>query len=232
MRFINKYKKISKLDRFNYPKFPLRILKFRRPKWSKLQKQVLGFQKSDCNFVNPLILKLSYKQWDKVQNYYKSGIQIKRKILALFDDSISLKSIKKQLSQGLKSNNSIFLSVLVKPEFRIDILLWRLNFFSSSFQARQSINEKKITVNGKFVSGNLFLEKGDVVAFDPTHSSLLDLSLIMARLYNHQKACTFVEIDFYTQTLVVIKNPNEFTSDDFNLLINEYVDLKKLRDYL
>lgn len=232
MRTINKYKKIPKLDRFSYPQFPLRILRFQRPKWKKFQKSALTSQKSDCTFVNPSTLKLSYKQWDKVQNYYKAGIQIKRKILALFDDSVKVTRVKKELSKKTKLNNSIFLSTLVKPEFRLDILLWRLCLFSSSFSARQSINNKQITVNHKFVAGNFYLKKGDIISFDPESFLKINLPSIFSRIYTQQKYCTFVEIDVYSQTLVVVKDLKDLTSDDFNFFVNEYVDLKKFRDYL
>ena len=60
MRFLNKYKKLVKLDRFAFPQFSLRILKFQRPKWKKFQKQAIISKKSTCHFINPLILKNSY----------------------------------------------------------------------------------------------------------------------------------------------------------------------------
>jgi len=232
MRIVNKYKKIPKLDRFSYPQFPLRILRFQRPKWKKFQKSALNFQKSNCTFVNPLTLKLSYKQWEKVQNYYKAGIQIKRKIIALFDDSIKITCVRKNLLKKTKLNNNIFLSTLVKPEFRLDILLWRLCLFSSSFSARQSINNKQITVNNKFVAGNFFLKKGDIISFDSESFLKINLSSNFSRIYTQQKYCTFVEVDVYSQTLVVVKDLKDLTSDDFNFFINEYVDLKKFRDYI
>jgi len=232
MRFINKYKKFPKLDRYNCPQLPLRVLKFQRPKWKKFQKLSLTFKKAYCNFIDPLKVKLSYKHWDKVQNYYKAGIQIKRKILTIFDASIKKDTLKKELSQKSKLNNDLFLSTLVKPEFRIDILLWRLNLVSSCFEARQRLNNKEITVNGKFVRGNMFLKKGDVISFQKQTFFNLNLVSILKRIYTHQKISTFIEVDFYTQTLVVVKDLKELTSDDFNFFTKEYLDLKKFRDYL
>jgi len=233
MRFLNKYKKLVKLDRFAFPQFPLRILKFQRPKWKKFQKQAIISKKSACHFINPLILKNSYKQWDKVQNYYKSGIQIKKKVIALFDDSVSIRSIKKAILKNKKTNREILLSSLVKPEYRADILLSRLNFFSSSFSARQSINEGEILLNGKFFLSNLFLKKGDIVSFKSSKAlNSSSLSTILSRKYVKQNYCPFVEVDFYSKTLVIVKDLEELTLDDFNLLITEYFDLKKFRDYL
>ena len=104
--------------------------------------------------------------------------------------------------------------------------------FSSSFSARQSINNKQITVNNKFVAGNFFLKKGDIISFDSDSFLKINLSSNFSRIYTQQKYCTFVEVDVYSQTLVVVKDLKDLTSDDFNFFINEYVDLKKFRDYI
>ena len=42
MRFLNKYKNFSKLDRISFSQIPLRIMRFKRPKWVRLQKQLLN----------------------------------------------------------------------------------------------------------------------------------------------------------------------------------------------
>jgi len=233
MRFLNKYKNITKLDRFNFPQLPLRIFKFQRPKWKRFQKQAALSKKSSLVFVNPFITKNSYKQWEKIQNYYRLGLQIKKKIMVFFDDSVSLKSIKKTVNNTKKTNNEFLLSVFFKPQFRLDILLWRLNFFSSSFSARQSINEGEVLLNGHIGSNNSFVKKGDIVSFSSLKSlSSFSLDFLLKRQYVKQSFYSFVEVDFYTKTLVVVKDLNDLTLDDFNLLMNEYYDLKKFRDYL
>jgi ribosomal protein S4 len=233
MRFLNKYKNITKLDRFNFPQLPLRIFKFQRPKWKRFQKQAALSKNSSLAFVNPFITKNSYKQWEKIQNYYRLGLQIKKKIMVFFDDSVSLKSIKKTVNNTKKTNNEFLLSVFFKPQFRLDILLWRLNFFSSSFSARQSINEGEVLLNGHIGSNNSFVKKGDIVSFSSLKSlSSFSLDSLLKRQYVKQSFYSFVEVDFYTKTLVVVKDLNDLTLDDFNLLMNEYYDLKKFRDYL
>jgi hypothetical protein len=114
MRFLNKYKKIATLDRFIYPQLALRVLKFRRPKWKKFQKQFLNSKKSTPVFINPFILKNSFKQWEKVKNYYKSGLQFKKKLMVWFDDAANIKIIKKQVLKNQKSNKDILLSTFLK----------------------------------------------------------------------------------------------------------------------
>lgn len=231
MRFINKYKNLSKLDRFSFPQFYTRILRFQRPKWKRFQKWALTNKKTFPTFVNPFIIKNSYKQWEKVKHYYKYGIQIKKKAQVLFDTSLTVNSLKKQINKNKKTNKDIFLSSFLRPEFRVDILLWRLNFFSSSFNARQSINEGEVLLNGQKIFSNVFLKKGDVVAFF-SKKTFLSTKTLLSRVFTSQKFCTFAEVDYYTKTVVIVKDLKDLTVDDFSLLVQEFFDLKKFRDYL
>ena len=84
-----------------------------------------------------------------------------------FDSSVKISSLKKGLkaSSG-KITKDLLLNFLVKPLFRIDILLSRLHFFSSSYQARQFISNGFVKINGKKVNGNFLLKKGDIISFD------------------------------------------------------------------
>jgi ribosomal protein S4 len=103
-----------------------------------------------------------------------------------------------------------------------------LNFFASSYQAREAVNNKQIWVNNKNVAGNYYLKKGDVI-------SLNTQFLLSAILFNkslHNFFLTFVEIDYYTKTIVVVKDLNELSLEDLYIVISHYFDLKKFRDYL
>ena len=74
---------------------------------------------------------------------------------------------------------------------------------------------------------------GDIVSFASLKSlSSCSLDSLLKRQYVKQCFYSFVEVDFYTKTLVVVKDLHDLTLDDFNLLMNEYYDLKKFRDYL
>jgi ribosomal protein S4 len=233
MRFLNKYKNFSKLDKISFSQIPLRIMRFKRPKWVRLQKQLLNTQRSELSFFNPLTLKTSFKQWDKAKNYYKLGIQIKKKLMTLFDSSVNINSVKKQILNKKNKSKEIFLHGFLRHEFRTDILLWRLNFFSSSFSARQSINEGEIRLNDKIFLSNKILKKGDLIYFESyKEDSSFCLSSILNKIYSNPRFCSFVEVDFYTKTIIIIKDLEELSQDDFNFLVNEYFDLKKFRDYI
>ena len=277
MRYINKYKILSNLDLID-SRIPLRILKFRRPKWQKVQKKLLNklkqsgqfFKKNSIfnvrqkikydllsniknNITHSSFLKTKSKRlknkkrifntsirikkkintWDKVKNYYKDGLKLKTNIVRFFDNSVSLSSLKKKDIHKNLSIRDFFQFSIIKSEFRIDILLFRLNFFSSSFQARQSLNEGEILLNFKKVTGNVFLKKGDIITFSSKKSkNLFDFKNIINKQSLHYTFCPFVEIDFYSKTIVIFKDLIEFTNNDINFLFPNYFDYKKFKDYV
>ncbi len=243
MRLRSKYKTYTQSSA-SLVKYPQRLFKFRRSKWKKIQIKLLRSQrfllysaekkkrlkKGQSPFFNNFLNKISYKFWQKLRLHYKKGLQIKNNLRKLFDDNISYKYFKKALISQKKSLllKNIILTNLVKPLFKIDILLWCLNFYTTSYQARQAINNKKVWVNKKTVIGNYYVKKGDVIFLDS--STLLSTVLFKNSLHNF--FLTFVEIDYYTKTLVIVKDLNEISSEDLYLVISHYFDLKKFRDYL
>ena len=56
---------------------------------------------------------------------------------------------------------------------------------------------------------------------------LLHLKKIIVEKFSKNKIfLTFVEIDYYTKTIVVLKDYKELSVEDLYLLITEYIDLK------
>ena len=165
MRLRSKYKNYNQLSQ-PFDKFPLRILKFKNTKWKKIQKVLSTSHLNKKKFVENFSIKVPYKTWEKINNYYKEGHKLKNSIFMLYDKAVSVSYFRSILKNNTLSSTlrNMYLHTLLKPEFRLDILLWRLNFFESSYQARQAINEKKVKVNQKRVAGNFFLSKGDIVS--------------------------------------------------------------------
>ena len=129
-----------------------------------------------------------------------------------------------------KSSKELLLNYLVKPLFRIDILLSRLHLFSSSYQARQFISNGYVKVNEKKVSGNLSLKKGDIISFNFSKiQSNLNFLNFFQRLLNNNLFYSFIEIDYYTKTIVILKNVGDITVYDLNLLVTDFFDVYKLK---
>ena len=236
MQFSCKYKGHNKFSK-PFERFPLRILKFKATKWKKVQKQLDGALKKRraTKFVNTASIKAFYKKWEKIDTYYKEGNQLKNNIFNFFDKSISVSELKRNLRNSTLSstNRGMYLYALLKPEFRIDILLWRLNFFQSSYQARQAINEKKVYVNGKTLKGNFVLSKGDMISFgDKYNIEFLNVRERKKRFLSTHILLTFLEVDHYSNNIIIVKDLEDLTNDDFYLLLKDYHNLKAIKDYI
>ena len=234
MRLHSKYKGYNQLSQL-FDKFPLRILKFKNTKWKKIQKVLSTSHSNKKKFVENFSIKVPYKTWEKISNYYKEGHKLKNSISMLYDKAVSVSYFRSILKSNTLSSTlrNMYLHTLLKPEFRLDILLWRLNFFESSYQARQAINEKKVKVNQKRVAGNFFLSKGEIISFsDSFNFKNLDINEKINKNTQSDIIFSFVEVDYYSNTIVLIKNLKDLTTDDFHLLLNETYNIKKIKDYI
>jgi len=234
MRLHCKYKGHNNIGR-SFERFPLRILNFKTSKWKKVQERYSkAFWKKKI-FVNTLLIKLSYRKWDKLSNYYRDGNRLKNSIINLFDKSFSSSYFKKVLrsSSFYSKMSEMYLYFLIKPEFRIDILLWKLNFFSSSYEARQAINENKVSVNDKYIYSNYYLLKGDVISFNNKFDmKFLNIVQNRNKSLSISTVLSFVEVDYYSNTIVIVKSVKDLTADDFYLLIRSSYNLKLIKDYI
>lgn len=252
MRFVNKYKNYDKLFSI-FEKFPLRISRFKSTKWKRIQR-LLSFKISKLreNFRRPkrkvstrhgrrrfffdsFLTRVSLKSWYRVEKYFENGRRIKNLVSSIFDRSLPTAFFRKVLVLSKKASNveHVYLNTLLKPEFRLDILLWRLKFFVSSYQACQAIDEQKVNVNGRQVKGNFFLSKGDVIFFSSDYrlDTLCMKTVKIGTLFS-KIVLTFVEVDYYSNCIVVIKDLEELGTEDFYLLVKDVYSLKKIKDYI
>jgi ribosomal protein S4 len=230
MRKITKYKKLSfyNKSRSNHSflsELPKKIYSFKKTKWKILQS--FGKETNRKLFINNLIIKLKSqkKEWSQLRSYYKDGLFVKNNLNNYFDNSFKSSFWKKNLKNKKSLNKKfLFLSCLVLPEFRLDILLWRLQFFKSPFQARQSIVNNEVFINNKKVYGNSILKKGDVISFSETKKIALSDS--------NFKLLPYVEVDYYTKNIVVLMNWQDLKIEDCYYFINESFDLKKFKSFI
>lgn len=214
MRRINKFKLFKG---FNIPfeKVPKKLLKGNRPKWNRIKRQLFFFVRKRQIYKNPFIKKVSTRSVARLKNHFRIRFQKKKRVQALFDSGTRnlKKSQNKNKIGGLASS-------CTQPLFKLDILLWYLNFFRSLYEARQYIFIGGVLLNGKKVSPNCTLKRGDVITFDYKFFNWKKYSL-KNNFYRYVKTSnylTFVEADYYTKTIVVIKEPKDLSLDDFKLL--------------
>ena len=225
MRLIKKYKALATLQTF-LKVVPKRLLKFKRPKWLKLKKNLLGSQVAKISFSKFTISKVNFKYWSKVTLNFKKGIALKRSISSLYNNAISITFFKKLVYLEVFKKNTFL--VFFYPLFIIEILLWKLNFVSSVYAGRQLLTSKDVFVNNKVVTKGYVVKKGDIIQINEKISSntfFLNKSLPEFFFF-------FFEIDYYLKQLVVIKDLKTITIEDFKNFNTEYINFKPLIDYL
>lgn len=174
------------------------------------------------------------RRWKFYKLKYKNTVLTKKYFKCLFDQALSQHFYKKIKSLNPKLNKLLnYLFFILKPEFRLDIFLWRLHFFSSCHQSRNAINNKQILINGKKTHPNYYIKKGDIVTFkcnnffkQPIYKNNLKLSFVNTFLM------TFVEFDFYTNTIVILKNVNDLNENDIFLLNNSDLNISNINSII
>jgi len=230
MRLKKKYKifglsqKLNRSNSIGNPLIPTKILELNRTKW----KRIKDLKKLSVNslFIDPFSVQHSFDTWTRLNSHRTESYKAKNELEKRFDFAVR-NSFFSKVFLNLKSKNkeNIFTQILIKPEFRIDILLSRLKFFATSYQVRQHLNSNLILVNNKPVSGNFFLKKGDVITFKKG----IFKSPVTDRLLNNEMLFSFVEIDYYSQTLVLLKDYTSLTFEDFSFFLFEKIQLNKLK---
>ena len=229
MRLQKKYKKFSKLTHI-FKTFPKKILKFHRTKWKKIKELALK------NKINLWATKttLMTKKWSTYKLKYSRGVELKTFFDCLLDKAFSMLFFKKLKNLNKKCNiNSDNAIYFLKPHYRIDMFLWHLNFFSSSYQARQMIKNTKTIVNGKKVHQNYFLKKDDIIFFDSLiyHTKSI-FNLLLDKTLNNTKILSFAEIDYYTNTVIIFKNYDELTEKNIILFESQFYDVVKFKSFI
>ena len=242
MRAVNKYKTFfilgSKIKRF-----PLRILRFKRPKWLFIKKLLVRalkkriyktgnrFKKKNkkeiCLPVNLFRKKSSKTFWERLKKNYKNCLFSKKTWSNSYDNNINEDLIKRKLKKKDKKKDYLNFFFLFF-EFRVDLLLWNLNYFSTTYEACIQIRNGLILVNGLKIDCNTYLQKGDIITF--VNSKMKIEKNFQKYNVNHKIFTGIVEIDYYTNTIVILKSYTSSGVADFSLLSTEYIDVKRVKN--
>ncbi len=166
-------------------------------------------------------------RWFYYSKNFRNILYLRNRVHQYYDGVFSNSFFKK----GFK-NKSDFLDFIrysfIKPEYRLDIILWRLNFFSSPYSARIAILKNQVLVNGVPCKFSYFLKQGDVVVFNSVIKlkSIMNLKFIKFPLY------PFIEIDYYTNSFIVLQDYSEFNVQSFSSLIRQPFKAASLLSYL
>ena len=176
MQPTSKYKIYKQLKYIPIDNLPSRIEKFKRPCWKivqKLNSKVLTRAKKKKIFSNNTIFLNSVKKWYQLNKKFSTNLLLKRQYYQQFNYALGLKFFKKYIFlKNSKVSKSLVAYFLIKPKFRLDILLYFLNFFTSISMAQQEVIKKNVYVNNTLVSSNYFVKKGDIITFKDTKNEI------------------------------------------------------------
>jgi len=195
---------------------------FKKQKFLKRIKNKEPF-KAYTSFRN-LKIRCPIKNWTRNALYYKNSLLLQKYFRLLYDSNIAYKKLKRIVftKKKIKTIENVF-RTLFSLEFRLDVLLWKLRFFKSTFEARIYLNAKSIQVNSKYVRGNYTLKKGDIITFES------DLHLIenLIRLKKNFLLKNWVEIDYYSNTIIILQSSNGVDLNNSMFQLRKYFDVFK-----
>lgn len=245
MNFKSKYKNFSKHF------LPLSVLpvnklfKFYKSKWKKVQTNLIleykkfnliykfknkkrFFRKKKSFIKNHSKLNCTSRRWVKYKFFFRNALNLKKKFKLLFGNTFTNWDLKKLfLYKTKKTYSQVVQNFLLKPEFKINILLWRLNFFSSCFNVQKNIKKGIILVNKLKIKFNISLVLGNIIEIPKL--SLFTFSRILKKIVIFY---TFLEIDYYTNTIIIVKDLKELNSKDFYLLTRNIYNLFSLKNFI
>jgi len=166
-----------------------------------------------------------YRKMPSIGRFYKTKLQVKRYIQSLFDNSFDFTN-KTYSGEKIQYMTKTFGT----PFFRIDILLWYLNYFSTTYEAINQIHNNTVLVNEKSVGPNFYVTKGDIISF--SEKGLLKIKDCILKnknqYYVNSFYFTFLEIDYYSNTIVITKDVAELSPEDLTLLTEKSIQYQNL----
>ena len=207
---------------------------------SSIQKPVLNFKTQFTRVVNKNSkvkkIKTFFKfdrvvcrraRWIYNSKNFRSNLNLRNRVHQYYDGVFPNSFFKKELK-----NQYLYLDFIrhsfIKPEFRLDVILWRLNFFSSPYSARIAILKNDVLVNDGVAWFSDYLKQGDVV-FVKTASNLKylrDLKISKFALNS------FIEVDYYCNTFIVLQDYSTMPVNSFPCVIRQPFKASAYLSYL
>jgi ribosomal protein S4 len=166
-------------------------------------------------------------RWVYNSKNFRNVLHLRNCIHQYFDGVFSNSFFKKELEKKITFLDFIRHS-FVKPEFRLDVLLWRLNFFSSPYSARIAIVKNQVCINNVFVKFSYFLKQGDVVVVNTS----LNLNYLHSLKLTKFSLNPFVEVDYYSNTFIVLQDYSSMSVDTFPCIIRQPFKVSAFLSYL
>lgn len=234
MRSLAKYTSYSKI----IPNvIPRKILKFNSSKWKKIKKII----KNRLKFKRK---KKRSKFFKKLRFFLNYGFKIKRRTMPNFNkyykDCLNTNRMFKQLFNNRllrsKCNSKDFMifftNFFIKQFFKPENLLTKLNFFNSSEEASQSLLNGSILINFEKKKTNYILKAGDIISLSNKKINLfLFQKIIKKNFFLKRRFFAFLEIDYISGTIIILKDFSNLNYLDFNLFLTFFINIQQFKNY-
>lgn len=152
-----------------------------RPKFNKFVKAGLLLKKrvQPLTFFSPALTYLSSKSPSKLKKYFQTNLVNTKRFKLLF--GFYRTTLLRKFKQHRLIKSSVSRRCLKEIEFcslverRLDLILYRLGFVATVYEAKQLISHGKVKVNNlPSACFSRLLKKGDIISFEPSIYLLLD----------------------------------------------------------
>lgn len=228
IKYYNNYK--SKLRSYSYKKIFIKTSPTLKNKIIEKNffsnKYSLSNEITKTSIFHNIKIHKSVKKWQRFKFLYKKSLKQQKDFKQRLDNSILYKNLKNSIFSfsGITKYEGFYQSIF-QFEFRLNILLYRLRFFKTVREVNLFINLKLIKVNSKGVKSNYSVSCGDIITFDVKINYLFNLNSIQKNFLLKN----FVEIDFYSNTIVILSSTTDVQFNDFSFFIQKYFDLNRLK---
>ena len=218
---LKRLKKFKKLNRIKLMSRLYELLRLKKIK--ELKKKKIFIKKPKyVHFVDFEKLAVERKRLVWGTTHYRLRRKVHFLLGQMYDQSLNKKELAVFLKkEGFLNRNYIFKKLFLRTEHRLDIFLWRLSFFHNIYECRKALTGGKILVNGRNLGWNTFLKKGDIIQVN----SIFNAKLIRAKTCSLSYFNSFVEVDYYTGLIVVLKNLDEINPNDLSLFVPKRLNI-------
>lgn len=231
--------------------FKYKVYKYINRTWKQApkEKHFLQFKKAKWFIIKKIWAKNRYirpKRWNKPvtksfkenikiynpkyklkrrKNTFRNLLQTKRLLYAVFNKALKIK-FWQQLQQKHNWKRLDYVSTfLIKPYFKVDVLLWSLDFFISTRAVKKAIINKNIFLNNNLLQNNCFLKKGDILSV----KKVTNLKKNKEKFTSDKKILSFLEVDYYTNTILITKDFHSITNKDIYLIARNVFSVTRWR---
>lgn len=131
----------------------------------------------------------------------------------------------KLLSKQKSKFRDIYIKNLYSNFFNLNSATSFYYFFSSSQDIKDKMQQGVVVLNNKKLFKFVDLKKGDVLSVTEAD---LDIKKNIRSVFLNYSIPSHIEVDMYSQRLVMLKNLDMTAREDYHLMSSEYISIQKL----